>query len=127
MSRVAVAPPQPTEADIQRAIGAYLDRVLPQGSMWAAIPGGEYRVGAREGFRLKRLGARAGMPDILIVHDGRALFFEVKRPGSYPTAVQRATHDALRIAGCRVSVVRSVDDARAALEAWSVTPSNTHS
>lgn len=54
----------------------------------------------------------AGVPDLLCVRDGRALFLEVKRPGEKPTAIQRARMDEIKTVGGAVcAVVTSVEEA----------------
>jgi hypothetical protein len=57
----------------------------------------------------------AGLPDILGCWRGRAFALEVKRPGGKLTPRQAAGLDTWRRAGAIAAVVRSVDDARAAL------------
>jgi Holliday junction resolvase len=58
-----------------------------------------------------------GLPDVLVIKDGRAAWMEVKRPGEDPTRVQEHRMRELSKAGCPVTVVRSVGDAREFLEA----------
>ena len=61
----------PTEADEQRVLAAWLDAM---GILWAHPPNSGYRAGLNRdaqvasiaGARLKRLGVKAGLPDILI-------------------------------------------------------------
>ncbi len=53
---------------------------------------------------------------------GAAYGLEVKKPGEHPTPVQLAFHDRLRGAGVPVAVVRSVDEAEAALAGWGLWP-----
>jgi hypothetical protein len=58
-----------------------------------------------------------GGPDLLaaVAPLGRLVALECKTGGARPTAEQRACHEALRAVGVAVFVVRSVDEARAAL------------
>lgn len=58
-----------------------------------------------------------GLPDILVIRDGRAAWMEAKRPGEHPTRIQEHRMRELAAAGCPVAVVRSVGDAREFLEA----------
>jgi hypothetical protein len=68
---------------------------------------------------LRGMGMKAGVPDILIVHDGHAYWCELKSPKGIVSDVQKATHEALRAAKCPVAVVRSLDEFRALLAgAW---------
>ena len=61
--------------------------------------------------------ADAGTPDLLVCHGGRFLAMEVKKPGQYPTAIQRHRLAQVRAAGGVATVVRSVEDALASLSA----------
>jgi hypothetical protein len=45
-----------------------------------------------------------GIPDLLAIKDGKALFIEVKQPGNDPTELQLFMHDKLRSFGCEVKV-----------------------
>jgi Holliday junction resolvase len=58
-----------------------------------------------------------GLPDVLVIKEGRAAWMEVKRPSEDPTRVQLHRMRELAAAGCPVAVVRSVGDAKAFLEA----------
>ena len=62
-----------------------------------------------------------GLPDILAIIDGRTVFFEVKRPGGVVSAIQRVVHERIRAAGGEVHVVRSLEEARGALQLFSET------
>ena len=53
---------------------------------------------------------RSGEPDLLIVHEGRAVLCEIKRPGRHPTPLQVVRLKAWRSAGAICGVARSVDD-----------------
>jgi hypothetical protein len=67
---------------------------------------------------LKRLGVRAGVPDVIAVKDGRTYALELKPPGGRLTAAQNAAHAALRAAGAVVATTFGLDDAIAVLEDW---------
>lgn len=59
----------------------------------------------------------AGIPDVLCLRTGRAVWMEVKQPGRYPTAIQRKRMDELeKSGGTPCAVVTSKDQARAFLE-----------
>lgn len=58
-----------------------------------------------------------GLPDVLVVKDGRAAWMEAKRPGEVPTKIQLHRMRELAAAGCPVCVVHSAADARHFLEA----------
>lgn len=58
----------------------------------------------------------SGVPDVLLVKDGRAYWLECKRPGEEPTKIQLHRMRELAAAGCPVAVVTSAAEARHFLE-----------
>ncbi len=74
----------------------------------------------REGwFSIKTWGGpyqRPGLPDILVVANGRAVFLELKRPGNRPTELQEATMAELELAGALVRVVYTDEPPTAVVE-----------
>ena len=58
----------------------------------------------------------AGLPDVLLIKEGRAVWLEAKRPGEEPTRIQEHRMRELIGFGCPVAVVRSAGDAKAFLE-----------
>jgi len=76
---------------------------------------------ARYGARLKAFGVWAGEPDLRVYLPGsQIVFLECKAPRGTLSDAQTAAHDQLRRLGHAVYVVRSVEDARAALAAHGV-------
>lgn len=64
---------------------------------------------------------RAGVPDLLLIKSGRAVFLEVKQAGKKPTPLQVAVMDEIRrIAGAVAEVVTSRDEAEKVLTRWDV-------
>lgn len=60
----------------------------------------------------------AGIPDLLAIVNGRAFWFEVKRPGEKATPLQAHMIGRLRDAGCRCAVVDNVNDALRLAKSW---------
>lgn len=58
----------------------------------------------------------AGLPDVLCIKAGRAVWLEAKRPGEEPTKIQEHRMRELSAAGCPTAVVRSAQEARVFLE-----------
>ncbi len=58
----------------------------------------------------------SGVPDVLMIKDGRAVWIECKRPGEEPTKIQNHRMRELASAGCPVAVVTSAAEAKAFLE-----------
>jgi len=48
----------------------------------------------------------SGMPDVLMVLEGRTYFFELKTQKGFVSEIQRITHEALVRAGASVQVVK---------------------
>lgn len=110
--------PRDREGPLHRAILAHLRRLFP-----AAIIHHSPNAVGLSGALIRRqiahntaMGTVKGFPDLLVILPGpRVLMIEVKAPGNYPDADQRALHDRLRALGCLVAVVRSCEDVDAAL------------
>lgn len=58
---------------------------------------------------------RAGIPDLLVVYHGLALFFEIKAPGRKVSPLQMHVMDEIQLAHGRVWVIRSVLELEEAL------------
>ena len=110
----ARAPRRHPEDDFQRQLVAFLQVALPHDALYLHVPNGGLR-SKRQAARLSGLGVRAGCPDLLIVHRGRALFLELKAGRGVVSPAQRNLHRLLVYCGARVATVRSVPEAEAAL------------
>ena len=120
-----------TEQHLHREVIRFLTTALGRDSFSCHIPNGGYRT-PTEGAILKAMGTVAGVPDILIIHAGRAFWIELKAPpktlasGKKSTAqpavsdAQIRTISALERAGSPVSVCRSIDEVQAQLVAWRI-------
>lgn len=87
----------------------------------AAIVTAVLRAARRRGAKLiKTHGSgygEIGTPDLLGAYRGRALAWEVKQPGRYPTPKQRHELERWQAAGACAAVVRSAQEAEALLDA----------
>lgn len=90
----------PTEKTLTRAILAWL-RTQPDVFAWKVLGSGC---------------TVRGLPDIQGNVGDRALYLEVKTPTGTATPIQRALHRRIRCAGAAVYLVRSLDDAKRAVE-----------
>ena len=102
------------------AVAEWLDL---QGWLYTHFPAGEYRP-ARVGAKLKRMGLKRGVPDILIfeawrehlpgrsIHEasGHGVAIELKSPGKYPTKEQREWLAALKARGWSTHVCRTIHE-----------------
>ena len=115
-----------TEAEIHKSICAWLDVALPSGCIYHHSPN-EALGSAKVQYRMKqlRLGVRFGWPDIEIFVNPTwwkdteiawaPIFLEIKSEKGQLSDNQKVVIGELTEAGCHVSVVRSIDDARDAL------------
>lgn len=81
----------------------------PEGPTWTAVnpvPAKSMIVAKLS----KALGMRAGWPDLILVHRGRAICIELKAKGGGRSRAQRELHEALTLAGAVVATISSFDD-----------------
>jgi hypothetical protein len=69
---------------------------------------------------MKDLGVRAGVPDLMFIHEGKAFGLELKAMGGLPTDSQLAAIDAINAAGGYACSARGLDRAIAILESWGI-------
>ncbi|MBL8565883.1 MAG: VRR-NUC domain-containing protein [Hyphomicrobiaceae bacterium] len=106
-----------SEEAIHRTVVAHLARRARPGVVYAHVPNGEAR-GAGLGGKLKALGTRAGMPDLIALHAGQFYALELKREGGRLTESQRQTLADLEAAGALTAVAYGLDDALGRLSSW---------
>lgn len=105
------------EETIHRAICAFLDLALPEDAAYFHPANGGSR-NAIEAKKLKAMGVKAGVFDLVIVWRGRVFMLEVKSPSGVLSAAQHRWGKTLDNCGVPHRVVRSVNEAAAALGAW---------
>lgn len=108
------------EADIQRAIVSLLRAVIPAPGIIHAS-GHEQRGHGKAAMlrqkALKDMGALAGTPDLLVIANGITCWLEVKTATGSLSSAQRAFRDAMQAQGVAWALVRSPDEALAAVHA----------
>ena len=77
------------------------------------------RKGEAAGKRAKDMGQLAGFPDLIVMHEGHAWFFEVKAEGGRLSTEQKFFASDIERNGFRWACVRSVEDVEDAIEEWS--------
>ena len=107
-----------TEQQIHRSIVDYLNLALPRGSVVHHSPNeGNHKVQYR--IKQKHMGVRAGWPDIEIFvsrtwwrpdQPWSPWFLEIKTPKGRVSTNQSQVHTDLIGAGCRVAIVRSIEE-----------------
>jgi hypothetical protein len=106
-----------TEEAIQRAVFSHL-RVRAAPGVFAFHPAnGGYRRPV-EAARLKGLGVRAGVPDIIAIHRGHVFALELKTEHGKATEGQLRAIEDIRAAGGHAQICHGLDSAISALEGW---------
>lgn len=100
----------PSEMQIQGAVAEFLDRALPADAAWFHPPNGGHRhpvVAAK----LKAQGVKPGVPDVVIIWRGRAIFIELKAHKGSLSDAQKAMQTRLVLSGGVVfDIARSVGE-----------------
>ena len=108
------SPRRDDEFKLQRAICRYLGLALPHDATFFSVPNGGLRH-KKVAAKLTATGLTAGVPDLLVIYRGRALFIELKTPSGRLSMAQRATMNKLTHCGAPVMVCRSLPEVEAAL------------
>jgi hypothetical protein len=106
------------EADLQRAVVIALRFALPKGAIVQHCANEVTEPGPRGAKRqavLVGMGVHPGFADLLVICDGRVLFFELKSLKGTLNPAQEAFRDAVLAQGFGWALVRSLDDALGAL------------
>ena len=105
------------EQAIQRAVFVHLRTRGASGIFaWHPFSGGYRR--PIEAAIYKGLGARAGLPDVMVLRDGKLFCLELKTEIGRVSDKQLETMAALREAGAFTCVAEGLDRALAVLEGW---------
>jgi hypothetical protein len=102
------------EFKLQQAICRYLDVALPHDATYFSVPNGGLRH-KKAAIKLIATGLTAGVPDLLVIWCGRALFIELKTATGRVSMAQRAMHKRLVHCGAEVMLCRSLPEVEAAL------------
>lgn len=105
-----------TEAQLHQAVANLLDTILLRPALWTTFPAGWGKMGKATAGRLHGAGLKAGFPDILVFHNGRAVGIELKTEKGLVSKDQTKMFLQLYEAGVRVYVCRNTDDVIGVLE-----------
>ena len=118
------------EDDLAVESAAYLDRVLPPDAVWWHTPNqgrGDGRtkadaVGAMlMAAKLKSMGMKAGVPDVIVVWQGRIHVTDAKSRTGALSASQREMHARLEAAGAHVKpTYRTIEELESHLTDWGI-------
>src|SRR5215472_393239 len=90
-----------------------LTQYLPDNVFWSALSNAPRTAWA--GYLARQRGVRSGLADIIVVHDGRVIWVEMKSPAGVASKVQRQVCAELRAAGAAYYLARSAEAALVAL------------
>lgn len=99
------------EADLQRAVSKMLALCLPHDAFAFAVPNGDRGVTLAPG-------TVSGVPDLMILHRGKAFGIELKSAKGRLSDVQKAVHGKLNDCGVPVAVCRSLDEVDGTMRGW---------
>jgi hypothetical protein len=105
------------EAQLQRSVLEHLHWRGVPGLFAFHYPAGGWRSPV-EAAIFKSLGVVAGVPDLLILYQGRLYALELKTVHGRLTATQSETQERMRAAGATVTTAGGIDAALECLEAW---------
>ena len=103
---------------IRRAVAVHLFAVGRPGVFWTLIP---RAVDPAVGPKTQGFGTMHGLPDLVLVIDGRTLWLTLIQSGGR-ASVQAACDDALRAAGAEGETAYGLTAALAQLKAWRAIP-----
>ncbi len=98
-----------TERDLQIQVVQHLQWALPEDALVFHVPNGGSR-NKLEAINLKRMGTVAGIPDLVVLHDERAFFIEMKLGKGKLSEAQSFIISRIKRARCKVSLCRSMED-----------------
>jgi hypothetical protein len=107
------------EQALQRAVVQYLQLAAPAELFWTAInpiPGKSPAIAAIS----KAMGLRAGVADLLFIHEGHPLFIELKAKDGRESPAQRETSALAGRAATMTWICKSVEEVEAKLRWWGV-------
>ena len=105
------------EQKIHQTIVQHLRTRAQRGVVWWHSPNGGWRSPV-EAKIFQSLGVRAGVADLVLLHDGQFFALELKAPGGRLTESQAAFLDDVEAAGGVVACAEGLDAALRKLERW---------
>ena len=102
------------EEHLQNAVVQYFAVALPKECLFWHTPNSG-KLSPNKATRLKKMGVKAGIPDLFLLYDGQLLGIELKIKGGRLSDAQKDLHPLLEAQGCLVGVCRSIWDVEAFL------------
>ena len=104
------------EDRLQMQVADYLRLQYPR-VLWFHVPNGGNR-NAREGARFKRMGVRPGVADIIIIHNGKTHFIELKIKPNKQAPSQKEFETNVKNQGLRYEICYTFDEAKTAIDSY---------
>jgi len=108
------------EDAIHLAIVRYLKMALPKDALFWHTPNTFPSAKIQYHVKLKAMGRRAGIPDLLVLHGAKLIGLEVKAPKGCQSPEQKGIQEQFESAGGHYHLVRSIDDVKAVLTSHAV-------
>lgn len=106
-----------TEETIHREVVKHLTVRATAGTIWWHTPNGDKRHAGVAG-RLKAMGTKPGIPDLLLYRASQLYGLELKRVGGRVSEHQRLRQNELAAAGAIIATVAGLDGAINTLRGW---------
>lgn len=116
-AKARTAAPQPSELHIHIAVVQHLKYRARKGVCFFHCPNGERRE-KRDAAKLKAMGVTPGIPDLMIVADGKTYGLELKTSRGRLSTEQKSMLDRMQAAGVYIAVAYGLDQALAIISAW---------
>lgn len=113
-----------SEADIQSQVVEYVSLLAAQCGFifFACSNEGTDRANPARLAKLKRMGLRPGVADLVFVKEGRAYFLEMKKPGGKQSDNQIDFQLDCALVGAQYAVAWSFEEAVGILQGWKIIP-----
>jgi hypothetical protein len=115
--KASAAPPTPSETQIHISVVDHLRARGKPGIVWWHTPN-EGNRDKRERSKLAAMGLQVGIPDLMLIHQGKTFGLELKKSAGRTSPEQKAMLAALERAGVFTGVAFGIDAALNMLEAW---------
>jgi hypothetical protein len=112
---------EPSELQIHIAVVQRLRLLARKGVIWYHCPNGGLR-DKREAAKLKAMGTTPGIPDLIILADGKTYGLELKTIDGRLSHEQRQMLEAFEMAGAFTAVAHGIDAAISILTSWGILP-----
>ncbi len=122
-AKARAAAPQPSELQIHIAVIQHLKYRARKGIVYFHAANGERRE-ARDAAKLKAMGVTPGIPDLVLIANGKTYGLELKTSKGRISPEQKSMLSQFEAAGAYTAVAFGLDSAISILTAWGIIPSN---